>query len=36
AYNLEIGLLLNFGANSLEYKRLTNKKHPACLSPKSH
>ena len=26
AYNLEIGLLLNFGAKSLEYKRLTNKK----------
>ncbi len=29
AYNLEIGLLLNFGAKSLEYKRLTNKKHSA-------
>ncbi|MCC6287460.1 MAG: GxxExxY protein [Chitinophagaceae bacterium] len=28
AYNLEIGMLINFGANSLEYKRLTNKKHP--------
>lgn len=28
AYNLEIGLLLNFGSKSLEYKRLTNKKHP--------
>lgn len=26
AYNLEIGLLINFGSNSLEFKRLTNKK----------
>jgi len=26
AYNLEIGLLINFGTNSLEFKRLTNKK----------
>lgn len=26
AYNLEIGLLLNFGASSLEIKRLLNKK----------
>jgi len=26
AYNLEIGLLLNFGAPSLQFKRLTNKK----------
>ena len=26
AYNLEIGLLINFGANSLQFKRLTNKK----------
>ncbi len=26
AYNLEIGLLINFGAKSLEFKRLTNKK----------
>ena len=26
AYNLEIGLLLNFGAESLEMKRLLNKK----------
>ena len=25
-YNLEIGLLLNFGASSLEVKRLLNKK----------
>ncbi len=27
AYNLEIGLLINFGALSLQYKRLTNKKY---------
>ena len=26
AYNLEIGMLINFGANNLEFKRLTNKK----------
>lgn len=26
AYNLEVGMLINFGSNSLEYKRLTNKK----------
>ena len=26
AFNLEIGLLLNFGAPSLEFKRLTNRK----------
>ena len=26
AYNLEIGLLINFGSNSLQFKRLTNKK----------
>lgn len=26
AYNLEIGLLINFGARSLEFKRLVNKK----------
>lgn len=25
-YDLEIGLLINFGAKSLEYKRVTNKK----------
>jgi GxxExxY protein len=33
AYHLEIGLLINFGAKSLEYKRLTNRKHPAYQSP---
>ncbi|MBN2649397.1 MAG: GxxExxY protein [Prolixibacteraceae bacterium] len=27
AYNLEVGLLINFGANSLQFKRLTNKKY---------
>jgi GxxExxY protein len=26
AYNLEVGMLINFGANSLEWKRLYNKK----------
>jgi GxxExxY protein len=26
AYNLEVGLLINFGAKSLEFKRLHNKK----------
>ena len=26
AYNLEIGLLINFGESSLNFKRLTNKK----------
>ena len=29
AYNLEIGLLLNFGARSLEFKRV----HNNCLEP---
>lgn len=28
AYNLEIGLLINFGTISLDFKRLTNRKHP--------
>lgn len=27
AYNLEIGLLINFGETSLNFKRLNNKKH---------
>lgn len=25
-YNLEVGLLINFGSNSLDFRRLTNKK----------
>ena len=28
AYNLEIGLLINFGSKSLEYKRVYNVNHP--------
>jgi GxxExxY protein len=27
AYNLQTGLLINFGAKSLQFKRLFNKKH---------
>jgi len=27
AYNLEIGLLINFGETSLRFKRLANKKY---------
>ena len=27
AFNLEVGLLINFGARSLEFKRLQNKKY---------
>jgi GxxExxY protein len=26
AYNMEVGLLINFGARSLEFKRVKNKK----------
>lgn len=32
AYNLEIGLLINFGETSLKFKRLTNKKHKSTQS----
>jgi GxxExxY protein len=28
AYKLPIGLLINFGSNSLQYKRIYNSKHP--------
>ena len=31
AYNLEIGLLINFGETSLKFKRLTNKKYKSGL-----
>jgi len=32
AYNLPVGLLLNFGSNSLQYKRIYNSKHPDAKS----
>ncbi|WP_276501762.1 GxxExxY protein [Terrimonas pollutisoli] len=35
AYNLEIGLLINFGETSLNFKRLTNKKFKSPESQKS-
>jgi GxxExxY protein len=35
AYNLEIGLLINFGETSLIFKRLTNKKYKSPVSHKS-
>lgn len=31
AYNLEIGLLINFGETSLNFKRLTNKKFKSSI-----
>ena len=36
AYNLEIGLLINFGEMSLNFKRLTNKKFKSEQSQKSN
>lgn len=36
AYNLEIGLLINFGETSLNFKRLTNKKFKPDQSRKSN
>jgi GxxExxY protein len=33
AYNLETGLLINFGSKSLEYRRLTNPKFMALKNP---
>jgi GxxExxY protein len=35
AYNLEVGLLINFGGNSLEWKRLYNNKFKPTTSDKS-
>jgi GxxExxY protein len=33
AYNLEVGLLINFGETSLNFKRLTNKKFKPEITP---
>ena len=33
AYNMEVGLLINFGAKSLEYRRLHNKKKIQGITP---
>ena len=35
AYNLEVGLLINFGETSVKFKRLANKKYTLPLSQKS-
>ncbi len=34
AYNLRIGLLINFGAVSIEVRRLQNKKHKPSIEPR--
>jgi len=31
AYNLPVGLLINFGSKSLQYKRIYNTKHPEAI-----
>jgi len=36
AYNLAVGLLINFGEMSLNFKRLTNKKFKSSKSQKSN
>ncbi len=33
AYNVEVGLLINFGAQSLQFKRLENKKFKISIFP---
>ena len=33
AYNLEVGLLINFGAKNLQFKRLENKKYQTSTFP---
>src|SRR4051794_40981400 len=36
AYNIEVGMLVNFGANSLEWKRLYNKKYNPLVGAKTN
>ena len=36
AYNMEVGLLINFGNTSLEFKRLQNKKYQSYQFPQNH
>ncbi len=35
AYNLPVGLLINFGSKSLDYKRIYNTKHPEVINQSS-